>query len=244
MVSKPTYNITYHLTGDNVDWTYEARLDSNSQNLVNPTEKHPPPWTELSYKQCSNCPLKAKEHSHCPQALQLSALLKQCSDLISYEKVTVTVTTEQRTTTKRTAAHQAISSIMGLVIATSGCPHTQLFRPMARFHLPFADEEETLFRVASTFLLLRYFQREGGESVELSLEGLKEIYENIGTMNRDFSKRIANTVEKDAPLNALISLDMLTHFTKFGLENSLQNLRPFFQETLKEIKIPTGTQDS
>ena len=244
MENRPTYNITYHLRGENVDWSYEARLDPNSLKLVNPTDEHPPSWTELSYRQCSHCPLNVKKDTHCPQALQLAALLKKCSSLISYEKVSATVTTEQRTTTKNTTAQRAISSLMGLLIATSGCPHTHLFRPMARFHLPFADEEETLFRAASTFLLLRYLKSEDGEPVELSLEGLKEIYENIGIMNHDFSKRIANTVDHDASLNALFTLDILAHFTRFGLEDSLRHLRRLFQETLKDLTIPTLAEDS
>jgi hypothetical protein len=50
---------------------------------------------------------------------------------------------------------------MGLLIAGSSCPYTHFFKPMARFHLPFANKDETLWRAAATYLLARYFTARG-----------------------------------------------------------------------------------
>ena len=38
--------------------------------------------------------------------------------------------------------------VNGLIMATAGCPWTDRLRPMARFHLPFATEAETVYRDA------------------------------------------------------------------------------------------------
>ncbi len=54
-----------------------------------------------------------------------------------------------------TTAQQAMSSVLGLIMATAGCPWTDRLRPMARFHLPFASDAETLYRSISMFLLSR-----------------------------------------------------------------------------------------
>ena len=64
-------------------------------------------------------------------------------------------------------------------MATGGCPALAKLRPMARFHLPFATREETLFRSASAYLLGQYFLKERGEPHELGLEGLGALYEEI-----------------------------------------------------------------
>ena len=48
-----------------------------------------------------------------------------------------------------------MSSVLGLIMATAGCPWTDRFRPMARFHLPFASEAETVYRSVCMFLLAR-----------------------------------------------------------------------------------------
>ncbi len=54
-----------------------------------------------------------------------------------------------------TTAQQAMSSVLGLIMATAGCPWTDRLRPMARFHLPFASEAETVYRSVCMFLLAR-----------------------------------------------------------------------------------------
>ena len=77
--------------------------------------------------------------------------------LLSYDEVHVDVTTEERMISLETTAEEGISSLMGLVIATCGCPHTAFLKPMARFHLPLASKEETIFRAASMYLLAQYY---------------------------------------------------------------------------------------
>jgi len=58
-------------------------------------------------------------------------------------------------------------------MATSPCPHTELLKPMARFHLPLASE-------------------------------------------------------KDATVNAIILLDLLSHAVTWSIEDQLEELQPLF----------------
>ena len=59
-------------------------------------------------------------------------------------------------------------------MATSGCPHMDFFKPMARFHLPLANAEETVYRATSMYLLAQYFLQREGKEADMELEGLKK----------------------------------------------------------------------
>ena len=67
---------------------------------------------------------------------------------------------------------EGISSLMGLVSAASGCPHTSALRPMARFHLPLARNEETVHRATSMYLLAQFFLKKEGAQTDLELDGI------------------------------------------------------------------------
>ena len=83
----------------------------------------------------------------------MAAALEPLKALVSFDTVGVTVVQAERTVHAETTAQQAMSSVLGLIMATAGCPWTDRLRPMARFHLPFASEVETLYRSVSMFLL-------------------------------------------------------------------------------------------
>jgi hypothetical protein len=87
---------------------------------------------------------------------------------------------------------------------------------MVRFHLPFATEEETLWRATSTYLLAKYYLKKKGYNPEIELKGLSEIYENIGLVNVAIINRLQAATEKDSTLNALVVLDVFA--TSLSLE--------------------------
>ena len=113
---------------------------------------------------------------------------------------------------------------MGLVIGTCGCPHTLFFRSMARFHLPFASETETLYRAASTYLLLQYFQLKQKLKFDEHLEGLNIIYDNMHTVNSAVAERLRSATETDSSVTALVILDLYTFFVPIGIETSLEEI--------------------
>ena len=138
------------------------------------------------------------------------------------------VVTAERTIGQRTTAQRAVSSFMGLVAAASGCPRTACFRPMARFHLAFASEEETLYRAASMYALAQYFRQQSGQSVDLELNGLVEMYHQVQLVNRAMAERLRAAFATDAPINARILLDMFAKEMPYAVEERLEALRPLF----------------
>jgi hypothetical protein len=193
--------------------------------LANPTPAKPPFWTELKFSQCANCPLNAAEHPHCPAALHMAPAVESLEALVSFDTVGVTVTQPERTVHAETTAQQAMSSVLGLIMATSGCPWTDRLRPMARFHLPFASEAETVYRTVGMFLLAREL---GGVSQTPGFAELQNLYENLHVVNRDMSRRLGAATRTDPARNAMALLDSYTTLLPAALESSLEELKPLF----------------
>jgi hypothetical protein len=193
--------------------------------LSNAAPAAPPAWTDLKFNQCANCPLNAAEIPHCPAALQMVSAIEPLKALASFDTVGVTVTQEERTIYAQISAQTAMSSVLGLIMATAGCPWTDRFRPMARFHLPFASEAETVYRSVSMFLLARELAGTGGSRGFAALENL---YENLHVVNRDMSRRLGAATRTDPAQNAMALLDAYTTLLPAALESSLEELKPLF----------------
>jgi hypothetical protein len=223
--------VTYQFDdGAGLNEIFAVKLDESGHSIP-PVEK--PGWTQLSCHQCENCPLKESEHQHCPAALSLVDLLPIGEKLMSYDTLNVTVITEERTVIQRTAAQRAISSLMGLLLAISGCPITAIFQPMARFHLPFANEDETIYRVTSMYALAQYFVHWDGREMDLSLDSLTKTFAEIQNVNKAMAKRLREATTTDASTNAIIILDTYAHAVPFFVEDSLDNLRDLFEPYIK-----------
>jgi len=193
--------------------------------LSNPMPIDPPFWTELKFSQCANCPLSTAEHAHCPAALHMAPAVESLKALVSFDLVGVTVTQAERTVHAETTAQQAMSSVLGLIMATSGCPWTDRLRPMARFHLPFASEAETVYRSVCMFLLARELV---GVGEAHGFARLTDLYENLHVVNRDMSRRLGAATRTDPARNAMALLDSYTTLLPAALESSLQELKPLF----------------
>jgi hypothetical protein len=193
--------------------------------LSNPTPIDPPFWTELKFSQCANCPLSTNEYAHCPAALHMAPAVESLKTLVSFDVVGVTVTQAERTVHAETTAQQAMSSVLGLIMATSGCPWTDRLRPMARFHLPFASEAETVYRSVCMFLLARELV---GVGEAHGFAQLTDLYENLHVVNRDMSRRLGAATRTDPARNAMALLDSYTTLLPAALESSLQELKPLF----------------
>ena len=147
-------------------------------------------------------------------------------ELVSFDTVGVTVTQPERTVHAETSAQQALSSVLGLIMATSGCPWTDRLRPMARFHLPFASEAETVYRSVCMFLLARELV---GAGEEPGFATLADLYENLHVVNRDMSRRLGAATRTDPARNAMALLDSYTTLLPAALESQLKELKPLFE---------------
>lgn len=208
---------------------FAIEIDRATETFVSPVAETPPFWAELGYRQCENCPLSTEQVLHCPVAVNLMPLIDLCSSLISYEAVRIEVTTTERTVSGQTTLQRALSSILGLIMATSPCPHTEYLKPMAHFHLPLASADETVYRVTSMFLLAQYFLHKDGLDGTLTLEHLGEIYKQLQVVNRALARRFKAAISEDATVNAIILLDLLSQSVTWSIEDGLEELRYLFK---------------
>lgn len=225
-----TSAITYYLRfEDQSTISFVSRFDRQDYNYLPPACDNPPAWTRLTFEQCSNCPLSVQNHSHCPVAINLVSLIELCNHLPSFTAVDVEVVTAERRVCVHSTLQRVLSSILGLIIATSPCPHTAYLKPMARFHLPLASEEETVYRSCSSFLLAQYFLHKAGLKHSLELTELTAIYQNLQIINKALVRRLKAAIKEDASVNAIILLDVLSKSVTWSIEEGLEDLRYLFK---------------
>jgi len=219
---------------DNTQEVFLLELDAHNLELLNNVPENLPEWTSLGFHQCPNCPLTGSTHPDCPLASNLVNIVRRFDHILSYDEIHMDVITEERRVSQRTTAQRGLSSLMGIVIAASGCPHTVFFKPMARFHLPLASEEETLYRAASMYLLAQYFLHREGGNADFELQGLKKIYKNIQLVNTTIAKRLRAAIKTDSSVNAIILLDMYAKAMPYVIDESLKEIRYLFTPYLME----------
>jgi hypothetical protein len=200
---------------------FTLQLDRRSLRLRSPQRQNLPDWTRLSYAQCPNCPLQADQTPHCPIAVNMVDLTTVFDRTISYDKVEVHLATENRHYTKNTSVQQALSSLLGIYMVTSGCPIMDKLRPLVRFHLPFATLEETAYRIISMYLTAQYLQMRRGGTPDWQLSDLVNIYEEVQVVNRHFSKRLEPITARDSSTNALAILDTFANYIAFTIDESM-----------------------
>jgi hypothetical protein len=199
-----------------------------TEPLVDPASA--PDWCKLDYEKCSNCPLDSSEHPQCPAAVDASDLLDRFTSMLSFHKADVTVETDERTYFRRSDIQTSLHSVLGLIMATSGCPHLSRLRPMAKYHLPFATKEETVFRTASVHLMRQYFRHKSGGKADLELDELRQLYQDLQEVNRAFTERIRAAAKRDANLNAIVLLFSLSVLVGYTLDDELEQFKELFAE--------------
>jgi hypothetical protein len=217
---------------DTVEEVIDMQLDAKNLELQGNIPQVLPDWAKLDFYQCSNCPLDVREHPYCPMAANLVNIVKRFDSLLSYNETHLIVTTKERTISQLTTIQRGVGSLMGLVIATCGCPHSVFFKPMARFHLPLANNQETIYRAASMYLLAQFFLRKKGKPVDWNLKGLEEIYANIQVVNYTIAERLRAATKTDSVLNALVELDIYAQTLSLVIEDSLEDIRFLFDSYL------------
>jgi hypothetical protein len=225
--------LTYRFTfPDSQERAFELEMDRDTAELSPPNVPQPPAWTALGFNQCTGCPLNAAETPHCPAALQLAGVIDGFTDIVSYDKVKVSVETEERQVSATLAAQQALASLMGLIMASSGCPRTAVFRPMARFHLPFSSESETAYRVASMYLLAQHYAAREGAPADFVLNDLERVYHGVHSVNRGMATRLRAASRQDAIVNAVVLLDVFSSLVPAAIHDILGEIKPAFAALL------------
>ena len=154
---------------------------------------------------------------------------------MSYDPVDVEVKTEDRRYVKSCAVQEAFSSLMGLIMATSGCPHLDRLRPMVLTHLPFSTGGQTTYRAVSMYLLAQYLRHQRGLKPDWELRDLAAMFEEVRTVNMAFAERLRSMQQADANINAMVRLDVQADLTSFAVARrwweKLEHLfRPYLEE--------------
>jgi hypothetical protein len=215
---------------DQTEIAFEIKLRLSDLSYIKEETGYKPDWTRLEYHQCSNCKLSLEQTAYCPIALNLTNIIPKFQSTLSYEKVFVTVETMERIYQKNTTIQQALGSMLGILMVTSGCPIMNILRPMVRLHLPFASLEETVFRSVSSYLLAQYFRNKKKEKTDWELKELLNAYGEIQIVNTGMAKRLKSISDKDASANAIVVLDVFAKELPFSISDGLKNLEYLYSE--------------
>lgn len=203
-------------------------FDQRDYSLVSHAPGPPPDWARLGVHQCGHCPLSATQSPHCPLALAMAGYIDSFDRFYSYEEAVVEVITKNRTVVGKMALQRGMASLVGLIGATSGCPHLGFYRAMARFHLPFARDDETLYRLFSMYLLHLHLQGQDIPPGESAFVQLQQLSHAATEVNRCMAQRIRSAFAKDVVINAIIVLDSFAQAVPFVIEEKLEELRAMF----------------
>ena len=221
-----TVTYTFHETKE-VEAVVKLDFDDETFLHILPSDTPKPDWAKLECSKCPNCNIDAGTE-YCPAALSIANFLPDFANAVSHTQCVVKVETVNRIIVSKSPIQYGIASLLGLSMASSGCPRTAFLRPMARFHLPFPDQKETVSRSLGTWLLTEYIKSgASGKPAALSFDGLKEAYAQVSIVNTAMAERLQNVVKRDAAINAIVILDAFALVTPDNLENEFADIANF-----------------
>jgi hypothetical protein len=210
------YKFTFN---QQIDVSFEVRINEKTLLIENDVSHITKDWTKLENFECPNCPLDKSQNEYCPLARNLAGILDFFNSLPSYEEANVSVETNDRTTSKQTTVQIGVGSLIGIIMASSGCPIIGVLRPLVRFHLPFASLDETEYRVFSTYIFAQYFKFLTGEVPDWEMQKLKAAYEQIQIVNTSIVTKLSDVELNDTSRNAVVTLSSFAEYIIYNLED-------------------------
>lgn len=217
--------------------SYYFRLASGNEHRFDVDFERPaasgplPDWTLLETDKCDNCPLASGPGVRCPAAADLVPVIERFSALASVDNIDVRVVNAQYESRKHTDTQTALSALMGLILATSGCPILSRMRPLAHTHLPFSSDTEMVYRIAAMHLFDCFLS---GKTPDLN--GLGDFFADIDKLNKAFAQRIKRATQRDASINALVVLHARSMLASLSIDDRLDEIRGWFQHRLTDKK--------
>ncbi len=220
---------------------FEVHLDPKTLTIIRAPDQPPPPeWTTLAYTPCEHCVLPA-EARHCPIAVNLSSVVEEFDQVLSFGKAKVVIDTKQRRFEKEGPVQDLLFPLLGIYMSGSGCPSMERFQPLLRSHLPFANSEETIYRVITMYVTAQYVRMQNGLEPDWELAGLSAMYDHVNEVNKSFCRRLSKAVNEDAMVNAVVILDALGYMVKRTAKTSNRDLLArIFAPYLKNIPPKNG----
>jgi hypothetical protein len=214
--------ITYTFTMEQKEITHSVDIDRPDSSTTNPAPL--PPWVKLENNQCTNCPLKKETSPCCPVAVDLTKIINDFQKVPAINKVVVKVKTQEREYLKQTTVEEGVRALIGVVMASSGCPILSTLKPMVRNHLPFVSQDEYMSRMLSHYLLKEFFKRRKGQEPDWELKGMLDSHKQLQLVNHGFWQRIYPVCEKDSNIKALLSFFTLSSNVTKTLDAQLDKL--------------------
>jgi len=187
------------------------------------------PWTNLPFYKCRLCPLSDAEYLHCPTAVDVEEAMKEFADISSESAVSVKVETPERTFLRTCDVQTGLNSLVGLIMASSGCPILSRLKSLAKFHLPFSNIEETIYRTVGNYLIKQYLIQHNGGKPDFELVGLANLYKDLEVVNDSFFKRISEISKSDSNLNVLANLSCLSNVVRTSIADRLDSFKDTIQ---------------
>lgn len=213
---KFTYRFTFR---EQITVSFDVKINYQTLLIENDVSHIDNEWAKLKYFKCTNCPLDESKNEYCPLARNLGGVLEFFNALPSYKEAKVAVETNERITYKNTTVQVGVGSLLGIIMASSGCPIIGVLRPLVRFHLPFASLEETEYRVFSTYIFAQYFKFITDDEPDWDLSKLKTAYEQIQIVNRNIVHKLSDVELNDTSRNAVVTLSSFAEYIIFNLED-------------------------
>jgi hypothetical protein len=210
---RPDIQYRYTFTfKDGTSLEFTVRLKGETLDFIRPNDDEAPEWAQLGFHQCPNCPLDPAVHRYCPAARNLVPVVTAFEARQSFENVIVTVESRNRAYTREGTIQTGVAPLVGLHMATSGCPVLDRLRPLAEMHLPFMSRHETMYRTVTLHVLSQFFAQRRGENVVFDLDSLRARMDEIHDVNVAFCDRLRAISSKDANVNAVVILSTLADF--------------------------------
>ena len=214
---------------------FDMRMHPKTMEFIEKPTGELPFWARLDFQKCPHCLLSEETHPYCPVAAHLADVVKRFEQIRSYDELDLEVVTPERHIFHHTTAQRAISSMLGILFPAAGCPHTAFFRPMVRFHLPLATEQDTIFRASGMYLLAQYFRQKQGSPAVLNFDGLEEIYSEMNLLNMNVAERLRHAERTESSVNAIVLLDVFTQTLPMVIDCQLEEIRYLFTPYLKGV---------
>ncbi len=227
------YNYSFRFSDGTIK-ELAIELDNITLSFINKGGT-PPAWAKLENSKCPNCKLDPIENEYCPIAKNLTGVIEMFQDSDSSEKMEITLKSQERSYTKHSTLQRGLSSLIGIIMTSSGCSILDKLRPLVRYHLPLASLDETRFRVISMYLIAQYYRKENGLEPDWKLNDLSKLYAEIQIVNKFFCDRLIAMNMEDASTNALTILNCFANYIPFSLtEDLLSNMDSSFKIFLQE----------
>jgi hypothetical protein len=220
-------NIKYDLEFDNGE-KLSYNIDADRGINKNKIDFNEFPWVHIRVHKCDICTLKNRKNSTCPAAADIAFLIPDFSTAKSYDRVKVTVTDSERTYYKECDLQTALNSMLGLILATSGCPVLSKLKYMAYFHLPFASYEESFTRTVGFYLIKQLLSHRKGDEADYELKELIALYNDLRIINTNLHKRLMTVCNTDANVNAIHAFFSLSTLIQLSLNENLDDIQNYF----------------